>query len=163
MLISIDDNIEVAHSLIEGVEVIPLQTFPDERGCIYHGVRASQLSYTIAEVYFKKLYPDVINGWHVHETMTLSYITVIGVTKLVLVDLRKDSPSSRNLMELYCGEGNHCRVQIPAGVANASQCVGGDFSLFANTPDKEHDPNLKYLRLDPLNGPIKYQWFKKHY
>tara|TARA_B100000900_G_scaffold385923_1_gene375935 strand:- start:59 stop:550 length:492 start_codon:yes stop_codon:yes gene_type:complete len=163
MFINLEDNIEVRSGLIEGVDVTPLKTFPDERGCIYHGVKASQLSFNIAEVYFKKLYPNVINGWHVHETMTLSFITVVGVTKLVLVDLRRDSSTSRNLTEIYCGEGNHCRVQIPAGIANASQCVGGDFSLFANTPDQEHDPNLQYIRLDPLNGPIKYQWFNKHY
>lgn len=163
MLISLDNKIDIKKGIIDGVEVTPLQTFPDERGCIYHGVKASQLNFTMAEVYFKKLYSGVVNGWHVHETMTLSYITVIGVTKLVLVDVRHDSPSSRNLMEIYCGEGNHCRVQIPTGIANASQCVGGAFSLFANTPDKEHDPDLKYLRLDPINGPIEYQWFNKHY
>lgn len=163
MLIDLDNKIDVVRGLINGVEVTPLQTFPDERGCIYHGVRASQLNFTVAEVYFKKLYADVINGWHVHETMTLSYITIIGVTKLVLVDLRRDSSSSRSLMEIYCGEGNYCRVEIPPGIANASQCVGGDFSLFVNTPDKEHDPDLKYLRLDPINGPIEYQWFNKHY
>lgn len=163
MLINLETKVNVARGLIDGVEVIPLKTFPDERGCIYHGVRASQLNFTIAEVYFKKLYSDVINGWHVHETMTLSYITIIGVTKLVLVDLRRDSSSRRNFMEVYCGEGNYCRVKIPPGVANASQCVGGDFSLFVNTPDKEHDPDLKYLRLDPIAGPIEYQWFNKHY
>ena len=163
MLIDLDENINLSKGVIDSVKVTSLKTIPDERGCIYHGVKASELDYPIAEVYFKKLYPDVINGWHVHETMSLSYITIIGVTKLVLADLRLGSKSCKKFMELYCGEGNHCRVEIPPGVANASQCVSSNFSLFVNTPNREHDPNLKYKRIDPLNGPIQYKWFNKHF
>ena len=163
MLIDVEQPVEVNRGNIEGVMVTPLKTIPDERGCIYHGVKASELSYSIKEVYFKKLYSDVVNGWHVHESMTLCYTTIIGVTKLVLVDLRNGSATAKNYMELFCGEGNHCRVQIPPGIANASQCVSTDFSLFANTPDCEHDPTLKYKRIDPFTGAIRYKWFNKHF
>lgn len=163
MLIDLKKPFDIDPGDIDGVKVMSLKTIPDERGCIYHGVKASELSYPIAEVYFKKLYADVINGWHVHESMTLSYITVIGVTKLVLVDLRRESRTATKYMELFCGEGNHCRVQIPPGIANASQCVSPNFSLFINTPDCEHDPSLNYKRIDPFDGPIQYRWFKKHF
>ena len=163
MLIDLEQKINISQGEIEGVVVTKLKTIPDERGCIYHGVKASEVSYPIAEVYFKKLYPDVINGWHVHETMTLSYVTIIGVTKLVLIDLRQACATCQNYIEFFCGEGNHCRVQIPPGVANASQCVSNNFSLFANTPDREHDPTLKYKRIDPTDGPIPYKWFNKHF
>ena len=163
MLLDLTQSIELAKGEIEGVSVTPLRTIPDERGCIYHGVKASDVSYSIAEVYFKKLNSGVINGWHVHELMTLSYITIIGVTKLVLIDLRDNSATRLNVMELFCGEGNHVRVEIPPGIANASQSVSGDFSLFCNTPNREHDQSLSYLRIDPFEGPIKYQWFQKHF
>jgi dTDP-4-dehydrorhamnose 3,5-epimerase len=148
---------------IEGVRVQLLRSIPDERGCIYHGVRRSDIAYEIAEVYFKRLFPEVINGWHVHDTMTLSYITIFGLTKLVLVDLRSGSLSYGNLMEIYCGDGNHCRVEIPPGVANASQALMPPFSIFANTPNMEHDPNLKYRRVCPIDGFIKFKWNNKHY
>ena len=148
---------------ISGVIVTPLRRIPDERGSIFHCVKRSELNYDLAEVYFKKLYANVINGWHLHQTMTLNYTTFLGTTKLVVCDLREKSDTFGNLMEFYCGEDNYCRVLIPPGVANASQCVGGPLSMFANTPDKEHDPSLKYERIDPFNGRIKYQWFERHY
>lgn len=148
---------------IDGVQIKQLKRIPDERGTIYHCVKSSELEYNISEVYFKKLYNGVINGWHVHESMTLCYTTFFGTTKLVLVDLRDGSETHGNLVEIYCGEENYCRVKIPPGVANASQCVSNGFSMFANTPDKEHDPTLKYTRIDPFDGSIRYQWFNKHY
>jgi dTDP-4-dehydrorhamnose 3,5-epimerase len=148
---------------ISGLEIKNLKRIPDERGTIYHCAKASELEFTIREVYFKKLFSGVVNGWHVHETMTLCYTTFFGMTKLVLVDLRKNSETYQNMQELYCGEDNYCRVTIPPGVANASQCVSDGFSIFVNTPDKEHDPKLKYKRIDPFNGCIKYKWFEKHY
>lgn len=148
---------------IDGVAETPLRRIPDERGAIFHCVKQSELNYDLAEVYFKKLYPNTINGWHVHETMTLSYTTFLGCVKLVLCDLRQDSPTFRKLMVFYCGEDNYCRITIPPGVANASQSVVGPFSMFANTPDKEHDPKLKYERIDPFEGRIKYEWFQRHY
>lgn len=148
---------------IDDVQVHNLRRIPDERGAIYHCVKASELEYEIGEVYFKKLYNGVINGWHLHESMTLCYTTFWGTTKLVLIDLRKKSNTYANLIELYCGDENYCRVLIPPGVANASQCVSDGFSMFANTPDREHDPELKYTRIDPFDGFIKYKWFNKHY
>ena len=156
-------TVEPSIGEIQGVIVTHLRTIPDERGCIYHGLRRSEVLYEIAEVYFKKLYIGVINGWHVHNSMTLNYVTVYGLTKLALVDLRMESASYGKLMEVFCGEGNHCRVEIPPGVANASQAVAAPFSIFANMPDREHDSTLKYMRIDPFNGFIKYEWFRKHY
>ena len=148
---------------ISGVIYAALKVIPDERGSIFHCVKRSEICYDISEVYFKKLYAGVVNGWHLHETMTLAYVTVIGVTKLVLVDMREASETYGNLQEFYCGEGNHSRVIIPPGIANASQCVSPNFSLFSNTPDKEHDPSLKYRRIDPFKGVIEYAWFDKNY
>ena len=148
---------------IDGVEFTPLKVIPDERGKIMHGGKQSEFKVAFAEVYFKKLYRDVINGWHVHETMELNYVCIFGTQKLVLCDVRESSKSYGNVMEFYLGNDNHGRVKIPTGVANASQCIGGEFVLFANFASKEHDPSLKYDRYDPFNGPIDYDWNQKHY
>ncbi|KKK56678.1 hypothetical protein LCGC14_3062130, partial [marine sediment metagenome] len=55
------------HGSIEGVIIRPLKKFPDSRGTIMHGVRSDNILNEFGEVYFKKLYQDIINGWHVHE------------------------------------------------------------------------------------------------
>src|SRR3990167_1806408 len=106
------------HSL-EGVVVQPLSRIPDERGTILHGVRADNILNPFGEVYFKKLYPGIINGWHIHETLILNYICVNGMLKLVMFDMRKDSATSGKFQEIFLGDDNYCLVHIPSGIANA--------------------------------------------
>lgn len=154
-------DLKVNISPINGVVIDNLRVIPDERGAIYHGGKQSDLKFE--EVYFKKLFRDVINGWHVHQSMTLNYVCIFGHLKLVLCDLRAGSETYGNVMEVYAGEHNHCRVTIPTGIANASQCINGDFCIFANLASHEHDPSLKYERIDPLNGFIKYEWNDKNW
>ncbi len=55
-------------SNIEGVIIRPLRKIPDVRGTIMHGVRNDNLLNEFGEVYFKKIYKNIINGWHVHNT-----------------------------------------------------------------------------------------------
>lgn len=156
-------EIKTQLKLIDGVTVTPLKTIPDERGAILHGGKQTEFSTPFQEVYFKKLFYDVVNGWHVHETMELNYTCIFGYLKLVLCDLRETSETYGNIEEHFIGNDRHVRVHIPTGVANASQCINGDFAIFANFASKEHDPSLKYLRLDPFDGPIRYDWNNKHF
>ncbi len=88
---------------IEGVKIISLKKIPDERGAIMHGVRSDNILNDFGEVYFKKLYRDVINGWHVHKTLILNYICVYGMVKLVLYDMRESSPTYKQLQEIFIG------------------------------------------------------------
>ena len=151
-------------TLIEGVKILPLRTIPDERGAIYHGVRKEQLLNDFGEVYFSKIYPGAIKGWHVHETLELNYICVHGMIKLVLHDLRKKSKTYGVTQEFFMGDDNHILVHIPAGVANGSKGFGATpFSLVANVASHAHDPSLKYKRIDPHGGEIDYNWDRKDF
>ena len=49
--------------MIDGVTIVPLKRIPDERGTIMHGVRRDTQLSEFGEVYFKKLYHGVVNGW----------------------------------------------------------------------------------------------------
>jgi len=42
--------------MIEGVKIVPLKIFPDERGAIMHGVRSDNILNPFGEVYFSKIY-----------------------------------------------------------------------------------------------------------
>jgi len=75
---------------IEGVIIEKRNKIADERGTILHGVTSEQLNNPFGEVYFKKLYGGVVNGWHVHETLFLNYLCIHGMIKLVLCDMRKN-------------------------------------------------------------------------
>jgi dTDP-4-dehydrorhamnose 3,5-epimerase len=88
--------------MIDGVKVIPLKKIPDERGCIYHMLRNDDpLFEKFGEIYFSKIYPDVIKGWHIHTKMVLNYAVVSGMIKLVLYDDRKNSKTKGEIMEIF--------------------------------------------------------------
>ena len=146
---------------IEGVKIIPLKKIPDERGTIMHGVRSDNILNDFGEVYFKKLYRDVVNGWHVHKTLILNYICVYGMVKLVLYDMRENSASYKQIQEIFMGEDNYCLVHIPAGVANGMKGLWPPYSLICNIASEPHNPNIKYLRIDPNSDEIPYNWTRK--
>jgi len=146
---------------IEGVKIVPLRKIPDERGTIMHGVRSDNILNQFGEVYFKKLYKGIINGWHVHEKLILNYICLQGMIKLVLCDLRKDSQTCGKIQEIFIGEENYCLVHIPAGIANGMTVIGGESALICNVASQPHDPAIKYRRIDPHSNEIPYNWEKK--
>lgn len=148
---------------IEGVIIRPLKKIPDERGTIMHGIRADNMLNDFGELYFKKLYKNVINGWHVHEKLILNYICIYKMLKVVLYDMRKDSPTTGIIQEVFMGDDNYVLLHIPPGIANASTVISGDFAIFCNTASEPHAPNVKYTRIDPLSDEIPYEWNKKNY
>ena len=149
--------------MIDGVQIIPLKKIPDERGTIMHGVRCDNLLNDFGEVYFKKLYQGVVNGWHVHETLILNYICIHGMIKLVLYDMREKSPTYGEIQEIFFGEDNYCLVHIPPGIANGTKGMSMPFSIFTNVASEPHDPAKKYLRIDPHSGEIPYDWTRRDY
>lgn len=150
-------------SLIDGVKIIQLKKYPDERGTIMHGVRSDNILNPFGEVYFKKLYKDVINGWHIHETLVLNYICLMGMIKLVLYDTRENSSTKGKIQEIFFGDDNYVLVHIPSGIANATKSITSPFALFTNIASEPHNPNLKYKRVDPHTGEIPYDWTRKDF
>lgn len=148
---------------INGVIVEPRNKIADERGTIMHGVTVDQLRNPFGEVYFKKLYKGVINGWHTHETLFLNYVCLVGMIKLVLHDLRKSSPTFQTTQELFIGEDNHCMVHIPPGIANGSKGMSDPYALMCNVASEPHNPKIKYSRIDPSSDEIEYNWDRKNY
>jgi len=148
---------------IDGVIIRPLRKIPDERGTIMHGVRSDNILNDFGEVYFKKLYAGVVNGWHVHETLFLNYICIFGMIKLVLYDMRKDSPTKGKLQEIFFGDDNYCLVHIPPGIANGSKGLWSPYSISVNVSSEPHNPEIKYLRIDPHSREIPYDWARRDY
>lgn len=154
---------EIKKGNIEGVVIRPLKKIPDERGTILHGVRSDSMLSPFGEVYFKRLYNGVVNGWHIHETLQLNFICIHGMVKLVLFDSRPDSPTHGNLMEIFYGDDNYCLVHIPPGIANGSKGMNLPFSIVCNVCSEAHNPELKYRRIDPHSGEIPYDWARRDF
>lgn len=154
---------ETKRGVIEGVVIRPLKKIADERGTILHGIRSDNMLSPFGEVYFKRLYGGVVNGWHIHETLQLNFICIHGMIKLVLFDSRPNSPTKGNLMEIFYGDDNYCLVHIPPGIANGSKGMVHPFSIVCNVCSEAHNPETKYRRIDPHSGEIPYDWSRRDF
>lgn len=148
--------------MIEGVKISQLRKIPDERGSIMHMLRNDDPHFQkFGEIYFSKVYPGIIKGWHVHKRMTLNYAVPVGMIKLVLFDERKDSPTSGEIMEIFTGEENYQLITVPPGVVNGFKGMGTSPAIVANCSTEPHDPE-EISRTDPLKNDIPYKWDVEH-
>jgi dTDP-4-dehydrorhamnose 3,5-epimerase len=145
-------------SAIDGLQVIPLQRIPDERGTIFHMLKRTDPHFIeFGEIYFSSVYRDVIKGWHRHRDMTLNYACVFGRVKVVVYDDRTDSATHGELVEVVLGPDNHSLVVIPPGVWNGFKGLSDPFAIVANCCTHPHDPS-RSERLDPVDNDIPYDW-----
>jgi dTDP-4-dehydrorhamnose 3,5-epimerase len=148
--------------VIEGLRVVPLRRIPDERGTIYHMLRATDEHFVeFGEIYFTSIYNGVIKGWHKHREMTLNYACIFGRIKLVIYDDRDGSPTRGELVELFLGPDDHSLAIIPPDVWNGFKGMSEPFALVANCATHPHDPS-RTTRLDPFDPAIPYDWGVKH-
>ncbi len=144
--------------MIDGVEIKKLKKIPDERGCIFHMLRRDDPMFEeFGEIYFSKVYPNVIKGWHIHTKMTLNYAVVSGMIKLVLYDDRKNSKTKGEIMEIFLGDDNYSLVKIPPNVWNGFKGIGTKEAIVANCATFPHDPE-EIKRKDPFSKDIPYDW-----
>ncbi len=147
--------------MISGVVMTKLSVIPDERGSIMHMLRSDSSTFEqFGEIYFSKIYPGVVKGWHLHKVMTLNYAVPEGMIKLVLYDNRENSPSRGEIAELFIGEENYQLVSIPPNVWNGFKGVGIKPAIVANC--STHPYNSKEIeRMDPMHNDIPYDWSLK--
>jgi len=154
--------LEGGRLMIDGVKLIPLRQIPDERGKIMHMLKCTDAHFEkFGEIYFSVAYPGVIKGWHLHTKQVQFYAVISGMIKLVLFDERKDSPTHKELMEIFTGEDNYQLIRIPVGVVNGYKTIGMKPAIVANCSTLPHEPD-EMVRYDPLKSHIKYDWSLKN-
>jgi dTDP-4-dehydrorhamnose 3,5-epimerase len=147
--------------MIDGVKIVALKRIPDERGTVFHMLKATDSHFLeFGEIYFSSIYPGVVKGWHWHEEMVLNYACIAGGIKLVLYDERDGSPTKGETQEIFLNRDNYSLVQIPARVWNGMTTLGNDTAIVANCATRPHDP-AKIRRLDPHSSQIPYDWTRR--
>jgi dTDP-4-dehydrorhamnose 3,5-epimerase len=147
---------------IHDVQITPLRRIPDERGAVFHMLREdSPVFERFGEIYFSKVYPGVVKGWHIHKRMTLNYAVPVGMAKLACYDDREGSPTRGELQELHIGELNYVLVTVPPMVWNGFKGEGVRPALIANCATMPHDPE-EIERMDPFDNDIPYDWALRH-
>ena len=147
---------------IDGLRISPLRRIPDERGAIFHMLRADSEEFdTFGEIYFSMVYPGAIKAWHIHDRMTLNYAVPVGMIKLVCYDDRESSATRGNVVEIHTGELDYALVTVPPLVWNGFKGEGTGPALVANCATIPHDPD-EIRRCDPFTPDIPYDWALRH-
>jgi dTDP-4-dehydrorhamnose 3,5-epimerase len=156
------DGRRKGEAVIDGVRIVPLRQIVDERGKIMQMLKVTDEHFlTFGEIYFSCAWPGAIKAWHIHRSMTVNNAVISGRAKLVMYDLREESPTTGELQEAFLGEDNYALVQIPPGIANGYKAYGDKLVIVANAATHPHDPD-EMDRMDPFTSQIPYDWSVHH-
>jgi dTDP-4-dehydrorhamnose 3,5-epimerase len=151
--------------LIDGVQIEPLQIYPDDRGfftelarlgkglatnMVPDAVHKIQVSLTLT-------YPGTIKAIHYHSEQTDLWAPISGMVQVFLYDLRRHSRTFGAINTIFAGRFQPWEILIPPGVAHGYKALGVEPIQLVYFTDRHYNP-ADELRL-PYNHPdIAYDW-----
>lgn len=123
--------------MIQGVEIINLDTKEDERGFfrevyrfdeLFKGVRVGQLSHSMVN-------EGVVKAWHGHVYQYQWNYVLAGKAQVVLYDDRESSPTYKQLYEFTAEEHSPVGYFFPPGVLHGYRCLNGPMHIIYVTSD----------------------------
>ncbi len=131
---------------IEGVVVKELVRHHDdggsftELGRLREGRLAGLDDFVVRQVNYSELEPGAIKAFHVHLRQTdVWYVPPSDRLLMVLVDVRRGSPSEGRRQRLMLGDGTSRLVRIPPGVAHGVRNLGRGPARVIYFVDQEFD------------------------
>ena len=144
--------------MIEGVQVVPLERFVDERGSVLLMLKETDPHFVrFGEVYFSTVYPGVVKAWKNHRRLRANYACIHGEIRVVLHDDRDGSPTRGRTDEVRISPEHHELVVIPPGLWHGFQGLGEPVSILANCATEPSDP-AELDRLAPDDPQIPFDW-----
>jgi dTDP-4-dehydrorhamnose 3,5-epimerase len=145
---------------IRGVVVKELMRHCDERGYLLEVLRDDDgLLSRFGQSTYTLTYPGVIKAFHWHRHQDDLWFIAQGEARVVLHDLREDSPTKGVTQVIYAGEHRPLLILIPAGVAHGYQVLGSKpLGLFYHTT-RSYDPRNPDEERIPYDDPaIGFDW-----
>jgi dTDP-4-dehydrorhamnose 3,5-epimerase len=138
--------------VIEGIDVIPLRRFEDERGWFTELMRASRLPQPPRQSNLVFSRGGVIRGLHYHERgQSDLFVCVQGMIRVVVLDRDTGETFSEDI-----GDENSVAVYVPGHLAHGYEALSDCLLLYhvteeydADDPDEHEvqwdDPRVKHL------------------
>jgi len=149
--------------MIEGVVVKKLITLADRRGFFREIIRGTDNFFAegFGQLSHSRMFNGVTKAWHYHHVQVDWWYVASGVLRVGLYDLRGDSATNKQTVDLLMGDLQPAQViKIPPGVAYGCQTVQGPVDLFYITSGEynaEDEFRMKYddpeVGFDWLDGP----------
>jgi dTDP-4-dehydrorhamnose 3,5-epimerase len=152
--------------LIAGVRLAHYALWPDDRGYFLEVMRigqglAADFPKESTQISAALSYPGTIKAFHFHRHQTDCWVPVRGMFQVVLVDLRKDSPTFGARNTIYVGTLRPWQLLIPPGVGHGYKVIGNDPGFLVYLTDRFYDPNDEG-RIPHDNPQIQYDWDLQH-
>ena len=157
---------------IEGVRTLSLTRFTDDRGFfmeIFRGRAAHKggqaladffLGVTLAQMNYSLVEADGhIKGLHYHlKQEDIWFFPPPSKAKVVLYDIRKDSPTSGGTQVVVAGGGSDVLIRIPAGVAHGYRPLTNPCALFYIVTDVFDPASPDEYRIPWDHPAVKDLW-----
>jgi len=147
--------------MIEGVVTRELVTHTDERGYFREIIRVSDDFFRegFGQWSCSLMYAGVIKAWHIHTVQVDWWYVASGVLKVVLHDMRPESPTCRETMDFLMGDNQPSGVlRIPPGVAHGCKVISGPAQLFYITSRVYNPADEGRIKYDEPD--IGYDWLR---
>lgn len=149
---------------IHDVVIKRLVTHSDDRGYFREILRDDDaLLACFGQTSITKTYPGVIKAFHWHADQDDLWYVADGMARVVLHDIRADSPSFKTTQVIYAGEDNPVLIYIPTGVAHGYQVLGNKPVLLFYHVTRSYDPkNPDEERISWDDPEIAFDWSIKN-
>lgn len=151
--------------LIDGVQIEPLQIFPDDRGFFTELARLGKgLAANMTpdesrriQVSMTLTYPGTIKAIHYHSEQTDLWAPISGMVQVFLYDLRRNSKTFAAINTIFAGRFQPWEILIPPGVAHGYKALGIEPIQLVYFTDRHYNP-ADELRLPYNHADINYDW-----
>src|SRR3989344_9620435 len=110
--------------MINGVVIKKVVKHSDDRGFFAELVKFGEETFhEVLQTSYSETKPGVIKAWHIHDYWEV-WCIIKGKAKVVLYDMRPESPTKGEIQTIYTGEDNMLVITIPGKVAHGYKPLG---------------------------------------
>jgi dTDP-4-dehydrorhamnose 3,5-epimerase len=145
---------------LHGVVVKKLTTHSDDRGYFREILRDDDnLLRRFGQTSITRTYPGVIKAFHWHKDQDDIWYVADGMARVVLYDIRQDSPTYKQTQVIFAGEDNPVSILIPSGIAHGYQVLGVKPVLLFYHVTKSYNPADPDEHRIPFDDPeVGFDW-----
>ncbi len=147
--------------MIKGVVIKKVIKHSDERGFFAELIKFGEKSfYEVLQTSYCETKPGIIKAFHIHDYWEI-WCVIKGQAKVVLYDMRPDSPTRSKTQIIYTGEDNMMLVAIPGGVAHGYKPLGKKTMGIIYHASEAYNPKKITVRNIPFDdATINFDWSK---
>ncbi len=150
---------------IQGVSIKPIKKHCDDRGFICEVFRNDEnhMPAPCLQTTFTTTFPGVVKAFHWHKKQWDYWFVLNGMARIVLRDMRDDSPTRGVTQVIYAGVNNPVAVAIPPYVAHGYQVLGNEPVMLFYHTSEIYDHNQPDEERIPWDDPsIGFDWSIKN-